>query len=277
MTAPLTDACCPHTLRITSYGVRVEIRASSGRLLRRLQQQLPPLARPTNGVQVGRVFAVRAQARRCACGVRHDTVDVQQGRVAASTAGTDAAIDAMRIWVKQYVATLSPRRVFAHAGVVAIDGWAVIVPGHSMSGKTTLIAALLRAGAAYLSDEFAVVDRHGLIHPYHQPLGLRELGGAAQTNTSAQRLGALHEGPARAGLVVVTQYRPDATWTPRTLSRADTVMALLEHTLPARRTPARALDALTRATADAVGLRGVRGDADETARRIVARLRALNP
>jgi predicted ATPase len=44
------------------------------------------------------------------------------------------------------VATEAPRRVFVHAGVVGWKGQAILVPGRSYSGKTTLIAALMKAG-----------------------------------------------------------------------------------------------------------------------------------
>src|ERR687894_479249 len=50
--------------------------------------------------------------------------------------------------------------------VVARGGRALVRPGPSLSGKTTLVAALVRSGAAYLSDEFAVLDPEGRVHPY---------------------------------------------------------------------------------------------------------------
>lgn len=46
-----------------------------------------------------------------------------------------------------------------HAGTVAAPGGgAVILPAPSGGGKTTLVAGLLRAGFAYLSDEMAALD-----------------------------------------------------------------------------------------------------------------------
>ena len=38
-------------------------------------------------------------------------------------------------------------RIFLHCGVIAIDGRALLLPGRSFAGKTTLTAALVRAGA----------------------------------------------------------------------------------------------------------------------------------
>ena len=57
-------------------------------------------------------------------------------------------------------------RVFVHAGVVGWKGHAIVIPGRSRSGKTTLVAELVKAGAEYYSDEFAVLDAEGRVHPF---------------------------------------------------------------------------------------------------------------
>src|SRR5438477_263298 len=62
--------------------------------------------------------------------------------------------------------------------------------GCSLSGKTTLVREMLRLGATYYSDEFAVVDDSGLVHPFARPLGIREDFFPAQTNYTAENLGA---------------------------------------------------------------------------------------
>ena len=60
-----------------------------------------------------------------------------------------------------------------HAGVVGWKGWALVLPGKSGAGKTTLVAELIRAGATYYSDEYAVLDERGRVHPYARPLAVR--------------------------------------------------------------------------------------------------------
>jgi len=72
-----------------------------------------------------------------------------------------------------YVAEMAPRRLFVHAGVVGWRGQAIIIPGRTFTGKTTLVAALVKAGATYYSDEYAVLDVRGRVHPYARPLGIR--------------------------------------------------------------------------------------------------------
>ena len=51
------------------------------------------------------------------------------------------------------------------AGVVGWENRAIVMPGASFAGKTTLVRAWLEAGATYYSDEFAVLDRAGRVHP----------------------------------------------------------------------------------------------------------------
>jgi hypothetical protein len=52
-------------------------------------------------------------------------------------------------------------RLCLHAGVVSCPGGTVVVPGSSGLGKSTLTAALVRAGFGYLSDEVLAVPRSG--------------------------------------------------------------------------------------------------------------------
>ena len=66
-------------------------------------------------------------------------------------------------------------------------------------------------------------------------------------------------------MVVFSRYEPGARWRPRTLSPGRGALALLGHTVSARRQPGRALAALRLAARDARALKGPRGEAEETA------------
>lgn len=59
-----------------------------------------------------------------------------------------------------------------HAGVVAHDGAAVAFPADSGVGKTTLVAACLRRGMGYVSDEALALTDSGTVVPYRRPLAM---------------------------------------------------------------------------------------------------------
>ena len=69
--------------------------------------------------------------------------------------------DALEVDARHTVAVLSPQRVFIHAGVVGWSVHAIVMPGRTFTGESTLVEALVRRGAEYFSDEYAVLDRKG--------------------------------------------------------------------------------------------------------------------
>ena len=71
------------------------------------------------------------------------------------------------------VAEFAREKVFIHAGAVGYNGFGIIIPGKSFQGKTTLVANLIQKGALYYSDEYAVLDEEGLLHPFHKKLSMR--------------------------------------------------------------------------------------------------------
>jgi len=79
------------------------------------------------------------------------------------------------VWYLNMVAlTAGTEHLLVHAAVAAVDGRAVLLPGRSGAGKTTLVASLALAGWRYLSDEVAPLDPLGMVHPYPRPLALEE-------------------------------------------------------------------------------------------------------
>jgi len=128
--------------------------------------------------------------------------------------------------------------LFVHAGVVGWGGRAILIPGRSMSGKTTLVRALLDAGAEYYSDEFAVLDAEGRVHPYPVPLSIREGNNGVGCKTPLETLD-IQPGsePLPVALVVLTKYKPYARWRPETLTPSQAMLALMDNTVAARREP----------------------------------------
>jgi hypothetical protein len=169
------------------------------------------------------------------------------------------------------IALHAPVRLFIHAAAVAWGGGAIVIPGQTFSGKSTLAAALVRAGARYLSDEFTILDEAGLVHPFPRPLHLRSHDGRTSRFVPADELGAVAATPLPLGAVVSTSFRPGARWRPVPLTRGQAALALLDNTVVARTRPAHAMARIARAMqGDAPGLRGLRGDADQTAQWLLA-------
>ena len=57
-----------------------------------------------------------------------------------------------------------------HAAAVAACGRAIIFSGTSGSGKSSMATKMLLEGLEYLSDEFALLDNSGRVHPFPRPL-----------------------------------------------------------------------------------------------------------
>lgn len=80
------------------------------------------------------------------------------GRPARRAPDLVTAVRAFNHELMHAVMAAHPHLLFVHAGVVAIDGRAVVLPGLSRAGKSTLVLAMLHAGATLLSDELLAYD-----------------------------------------------------------------------------------------------------------------------
>jgi hypothetical protein len=172
--------------------------------------------------------------------------------------------------IEIFLAERTPNRIFVHAGVVAWNGRIIVLPGRSFSGKTTLTAALIREGATYYSDEYAVLDDRGLVYPYARPLSIRVQGTTRAERHRVDSLGGCPgTSPLPVGLVVIATYRAGAVWSPERVSPGVAALELLHNTLSARQAPERALSALLHITESAPVLRGERGEAQDVARQLL--------
>jgi hypothetical protein len=137
------------------------------------------------------------------------------------------------------IAALSAAGILAiHAGVVALDGRAILIAGRSGRGKTTLVLGMLRRGLDLLSDELALIgpdQRTVLAYPrglHIRPQALElfpelgflaeiephELGGGSEWAVGPDTLGRAFEtavaDSARLSAVVLLDGDPIADATP---------------------------------------------------------------
>ena len=133
-----------------------------------------------------------------------------------------------------------------------------------------LVRSLVEAGAIYYSDEFAVINRQGRVHPFARPLSLRPSGAQAQVRVDPQKFGAsIGTAPLPVALVLLTRFAMHARWRPRTVSQGQGVLGLLANTPAARKLPKMSLDVLTSTVSRAAIWAGPRGEAVETVQHVL--------
>ncbi|MBV9240372.1 MAG: hypothetical protein JO314_00040 [Acidobacteria bacterium] len=170
----------------------------------------------------------------------------------------------IRISVGEYAKDL----VILHAGAVAWQGKGLIFPADSFRGKSSLVSELVRAGAEYYSDDFAIIDRKGGLHPFPRPISMRTRDGRHDPyEVNPQDLRATvgrRAVPVR--MVFFTEYRRHARWLPTVLSSGEGILKAITYTLPLRRDPDLCLKVLNTVAARAIMAKSHRGDARRTAR-----------
>ena len=258
----------------TCHGARIGIRATDAALIEQLPPHLPPSWKPASSPVVDTLYSLVGGGGGNGRVKRFDLLYHGAGRL-ARTLDRHELLTTLESHLHFAVAQAARRRLFVHAGVVGWGGYAIVIPGRSRTGKSTLVAALVNAGATYLSDEYAVFDARGRVHPFRKPLSLRATADTPPRTIAADALGGPEgTGALPVGLVVVTEYRPGSRWRPRRRTPARGILALLANTVLARLRPAFALDILNDVVAEASILVGVRGEAGDTAGRVLQLLDA---
>jgi hypothetical protein len=257
-------------LAFEAFGVRVAVSTNRPELIERLRPLLPPGWQPCPASAVGQRFSLIAK--------ENGTYDFAlNGDVLNRSLMLEFALMLLDSQLRLHLGAKAPDMIFIHAGAVAYGGRTIVMPGKSFAGKTVLVAALVDLGCTYYSDEFAIIDERGLIHPYAKALSLREgRPDHMQTDYSIESLGwTAGSEPLPPGMIVVTSYRPGAEWQPRPLSSGELAMALLANAVPARERPAEVLRAISRVADDALAIESERDEADAVAPLLLAELERL--
>jgi hypothetical protein len=260
---------------VRCYGLNIGIRVNSddAAILERIKGCLPPVWEPAEPPFVDYLFSLGVGSTRG--NVRYYHMLHAGLRRAARCLDLDELFITLEDELALYVAEWAKDRVFVHAGVVGWQGRALVLPGRSRAGKSTLVRALLAAGAHYYSDEFAVLDGAGRVHPYARKLSLRQPDGQPVERLSAEELGApVGKEPLPVGLVALLRYRDGLHGELRKLPAGKGILEVLDHTVPARSRPELALPVLGRLAPGAPHVKGLRGDADETARFLLRSLQS---
>jgi hypothetical protein len=185
--------------------------------------------------------------------------------------GRKALARLLSIVVRFKVAEFAVDRVFVHAGVVGWKGKAIVLPANSYGGKTTLTAELVKNGATYYSDDFAVFDQHGSVHPFARPLSVRIGGdnGNVADIDAASLGGTIGIEPLSVGFVLLTEYRKGSRWRPKLLSQGEGMIEIISQTIPIRYAPEFSLRVLKKVTSQATIAKSYRNDAKDFAKRFL--------
>jgi hypothetical protein len=219
----------------------------------------------------------------------------RSGRGYRVTAGARAerleqdAIEAVRALnheLLQAVMQRSRAHYFVHAAVVVWRGQALVLPGLSRAGKSTLALALLLEGARYLSDELLCFTHAGLAEPLPRALKIRDECVAWFPELAARFVGdgegrflpfeALPDdvlaAPAPVGAVVVPHWSPGAPDRPAPISPGAAVLALAASSLNFGAHRELSLDWLAALAGDGTAFELAWNDPRAAARALVAEL-----
>ncbi|HXF71801.1 MAG TPA: hypothetical protein VNO79_04225 [Actinomycetota bacterium] len=264
--------------RVLSYGFRIE--ASVPGLGERLDDLLARFRAPR--LDGAARYELRREPSTGLLVVDRDGVCVQRGR-------TEASIVDFVLWDAGTRAVERATDLLAlHAGAVALDGRGVLLPAPPDSGKTTLTAALTRAGFSYLSDEVAPIDPGtGLLRPFPRALwmdarAIDRLGGLWERlpeELRALRRAQYHVRPedlrpdpvggdVRVHLVVAPAYAGGREVRLEPLSRAEALVLLAENAFNLERFGGRGVEVLARVVAGARCFRLRMGDLEEAVRAV---------
>jgi len=250
------------TLECAAFGVGFRMVAECDEVLAKMRLCAP----------LGTETGVHADAEAAEFAVFQNGMDAGYrlligGEVARESAELRDMLELLTRELMVHVADRAVGRVFVHAGVVAWKGRAVVMPGRSFAGKTTLVAELVRAGATYYSDEYAVIDECGRVHAYARELQVREMGSTEQRGVSVAELGGVAaRDAARVSHAVFAEYASDARWEPEAISHGEAVLEMMRHAIAVQRAPARVMASLAKMMETAEAVRGVRGEASEVVR-----------
>jgi len=251
-------------LAFVSFGVRIGIRLNDPVILAQIMPCLPRGCKSLERADVDRLYSIFVAKDRWRRNIQGLYLLFADMRNIARTQNVAIMLDAFESDVNAFIAQHARPWSFVHAGVVGWKGSAIVVPGRSFSGKTTLVSEFLRSGAEYFSDEFAAFDPDGDVHPFPRHLCVRQEAAQQRTRVTPEQLGGrLAKTAFPVKLVVITEYKKNAHWRPQTSSPGIGVLALLANSLSARRAPVRTLATFEHVVRQSHVLTGERGEASE--------------
>lgn len=258
-------------LAFSLYGARIGVQSNRAEGLRALEEMFPPQWRSYHGARVDYVFSLHI-APPTRSGRKPFHTLFENGEQAMRSHELGRLAEAFERQMQSALAQAARGKVYVHAGAVGWRGRAILLPGRTFTGKSTLVRELVRAGAVYYSDEYAVLDGQGRLHPFARPLALRNERLVNEKLSFQELGGVIGKKPIPVGTILVAKYRSGAKWRPQTLTPGIGTLALLANTVTARSGQPLVLEVLSRVAMNATILKSARGEAREFAAQLLAAL-----
>jgi len=254
----------------SAFGVRIRILLTDRRLLSQTLERLPPGWTPDPADQPSQTYLISSTIR--AAGTCRVQFSLYENEVLIRRAIAGGSIlDALESRLQIHVAEFADPGLFVHAGVVGWQGRALVLPGSSFAGKSTLVHALVRAGATYYSDEYAVLDHEGRVLPYRRRISLRgnDCEPSRRIDMNASGPEDPPPPPLPIGLVAMSTYVDGADWQSHQVSGGAAFVALCGQTVAIRRRPEDTFAIMEKIVASATVIEVTRGEAGPAAVRLL--------
>lgn len=258
-----------HGNSYTAFGCDVGLRANSADALEEISKYVPCWIKPSPSRSVDRVVSFikggRKGSQRLFNLLYLDHALVARSHDFASI--KDHLTDGIEI----ALAEKAKSHIVLHAGAVSWKGRGILIPGPSHSGKSTLVAELLKQGAVYYSDEFVAINQYGKIEPLGRPLQLRNKESNRRNIVTATEIGAKSANvPVSISLVLFAEYQELGKFKAlQIISSGLGIFRLMENCFTARTRPEGTLECLEKVVEGAKVISLSRGEANVAAGKIL--------
>lgn len=220
-----------------AYKVKIAIRSDNDEVIETIKNRLSFLI-PTGFSEIDFseakfVFSIRWGSKGKKILVYKNDEEIQRFDI------KDWKIDLVESHIRMTVAEFAEDFVFLHAGAVCYKDKAIVIPARSYSGKTTLVAELAGRGLEYYSDEYAVIDKNGFLHPYPKQLSMRGIiDEHQQLDIDVEEYGGVKgTKPIKIGLILVSKFKKGAKFKPQILSAGEGIIESISNSVSIRQNP----------------------------------------
>lgn len=260
-----------------SYGVKIGIKTNNKKFIGECKDSLD-LVFPTGWHEIGFeehkfLFSVYLPKNR-----QQNSYIYKNDELVATQLAKNFKFDSFESHLRLTVAEFAENFVFLHAGAVAYRKKAIIIPGVSFAGKTTLVAELSKRGLEYYSDEYAVIDKKGLLNPFSKRLSMRGIiDDYTQVEIPVEEMGG-RKGvkPIPIKMILVTKYKKNAKFRPEQISTGKGIIESIANSVSVRQNPELVLQTLSQVVAGAKVIKTSRGEVGQFADKFLKYLEQID-